>query len=365
MKVNKLFCALFLAASCLTTTTPLLAKDNQQINWLTHSEFVSPITSASNASSYYIAVNEETGIALLDDKGNVLSHIAIKAEHLDVRMSAAKSNTAMLVTLDKNTGHIVFLSVDLSQNTLTKLLDYPVEDTAIDALCLGTTYYGLNLFTLNVFGEAAQLALNYQADQSLSIKEVTRFPVGPNVKSCAVSEQTQSLYITEENIGIWRYSTNPELEVIRQLYQLPADLEIEYVDTTVEGDIAVVSPSTNVLWLLDSTSQRFKAISLPDSLAPKTVQLSRIGSQLNARVFDDETEKNVPFSLSVPKPTFNDNSTELQNLAPYAQTDPVDSFGDAADDPEIWVNQTQPEKSLVYGTDKNKKIVIKKAYNCD
>ena len=34
------------------------------------------------------------------------------------------------------------------------------------------------------------------------------------------------------------------------------------------------------------------------------------------------------------------------------ETEPVPSKGDAADDPAIWVHPTQPEKSLVLGTDK-------------
>jgi len=42
----------------------------------------------------------------------------------------------------------------------------------------------------------------------------------------------------------------------------------------------------------------------------------------------------------------------LPAATPVVETDPVDGFGDAADDPAIWVHPTQPEKSLVLGTDK-------------
>src|SRR5262245_50398219 len=37
---------------------------------------------------------------------------------------------------------------------------------------------------------------------------------------------------------------------------------------------------------------------------------------------------------------------------PRAETEPVPHGGDAADDPEIWVHPTDPDKSLILGTDK-------------
>jgi myo-inositol-hexaphosphate 3-phosphohydrolase len=43
---------------------------------------------------------------------------------------------------------------------------------------------------------------------------------------------------------------------------------------------------------------------------------------------------------------------ELPAVAPLMETAPVRGFGDAADDPAIWVNPKDPKKSLVFGTDK-------------
>lgn len=40
------------------------------------------------------------------------------------------------------------------------------------------------------------------------------------------------------------------------------------------------------------------------------------------------------------------------NLYPAAETQPVDTAGDAADDPAIWVNKAKPQHSLILGTDK-------------
>jgi 3-phytase len=39
-------------------------------------------------------------------------------------------------------------------------------------------------------------------------------------------------------------------------------------------------------------------------------------------------------------------------VKPVAETDPADSYGDAADDPAIWVDRNNPSRSVVIGTDK-------------
>lgn len=45
-------------------------------------------------------------------------------------------------------------------------------------------------------------------------------------------------------------------------------------------------------------------------------------------------------------------------LYPEVETQPVDTSGDAADDPAIWVNAQTPEKSLVLGTDKKQGLNV-------
>ncbi|MFN4115846.1 MAG: phytase, partial [Inhella sp.] len=48
----------------------------------------------------------------------------------------------------------------------------------------------------------------------------------------------------------------------------------------------------------------------------------------------------------------------LPLLLPSAQTDPVSGYGDAADDPAIWVHPRQPARSLVLGTNKKQGLLV-------
>jgi 3-phytase len=318
--------------------------------WLSNAQYLKAFT----AKKKFLAISEEKGIALLDDQGKVLSDIPTRSEQMDFRWLPNSTEQGVLTTLDVNTGNIQLIKVDLSLNTIELIKAYVPKNTAIDVLCLGVSSSNIELFTVNVAGEVTQMILNTSAQEDWQLIELNRFPAGLNMKSCAVNDISNSLYITEENIGVWRYSTNPEHEIIRTLLQLPEGLEVEAVNTTAQGDVAVVSPDINSLWLLDHGSNAFKPLPLPEGVSPKTVQLKRTGESLMAYIYNDKSGRTIKVELgqhrSLAQETVHNN--QIASLPAYAQTDPVVSYDDAADDPAIWVNSKNPSQSLVYGTDK-------------
>ena len=172
--------------------------------WLSKAEFIQAVSQKNRAETQFLAVSESMGIALLDQQGNVLSHIPTRSEHLDFRWLPNSSYQGVLSTVDINSGNIQLINVDFSQNTLKPALEYSPKNTAIDALCLGVKDKNIELFTVDVKGEAKQMALSTPVAGTWQLNEINRFAVGLNMKACAVSEVTDSLYITEENIGVWR-----------------------------------------------------------------------------------------------------------------------------------------------------------------
>ena len=54
--------------------------------------------------------------------------------------------------------------------------------------------------------------------------------------------------------------------------------------------------------------------------------------------------------------SYNDVDKKVKVVKPIYETPQVISKGDAADDPAIWLNQTNPSKSLIFGTDKRSGI---------
>ena len=51
-------------------------------------------------------------------------------------------------------------------------------------------------------------------------------------------------------------------------------------------------------------------------------------------------------------------SDVLRVVKPSVETEPVDDYGDAADDPAIWVHPTDPSRSLIIGAQKKRGLYV-------
>lgn len=324
----------------------------KQIAPLIDIEFLTLVPNAVEGNSHQIAVSESQGIKLLNDDLAVVAQLQHPAEHLDYRRLPNARNKGVFTTLDVNTGELLLIEIDHKQQQLDIKQRLKPQNTAIDAVCLSAASHGIDVFTVDVLGQVVHYNVYQARNQAFQLNEITRFPVGPNVKSCAVSDNAESLFIVEENIGVWRYSSNPEHERTRELIQLEKGLEVEYVDTTEQGDIAIVSPDKNVVWLWDQANKQLTQEKLPKNVAPKTVQVTRMGDTLVTNLYDDNSKRILSVQIEQVGNTDFSQAEPVESLLPYGQTESVLSFGDAADDPEIWVNKQTPEASLVYTTDK-------------
>lgn len=315
-------------------------------------EFLKLVPEAVEGSAHQIAVSESQGVKLLNDDLVVVAQIKQPAEHLDYRRLPNARNKGVITTLDANTGELLLIEIDHKQQQLDIKQRFKPQNSAIDALCLSAASHGIDVFTVDVLGQVVHYNVYQARNEAWQLNEIARFPVGPNVKSCAVSDKSESLYIVEENIGVWRYSSNPEHERTRELIQLDKGLEVEYVATTEQGDVAIVSQNKNVVWLWDQASKQLTQEKLPKNIAPKTIQITRNKGTLLANFYDDNSRRVFSHQIEQVGNTYLSQTKPVESLLPYGQTDSVLSFGDAADDPEIWVNKQTPEASLVYTTDK-------------
>lgn len=327
-------------ANTLQVTTP---KDVQ---------FLKLVPAAIDGKDHQIAISESQGIMLLNSEFTVIAQLKNSAEHLDYRRIPNSQDKGVIATLDANSGEVLLIEVDHNAKSLDIKHRFKPKDSAIDALCLSAAAHGIDLFTINDSGQVVQQNVFQVQQQAWQLADISHFPVGPNIKACAVADLDESLYITEENIGVWRYSKNPEHERTRQLIQLEQGLELEYVDTTRQGDVVIVSPNKNALWLWQQATEQLTSVKLANKVAPKTIQVTRVNNRLQTYFYDDESQALLSLAIKGVEKQVSPEVVPVAGFLPYAQTESVVSFGDAADDPEIWVNQDKPEASLVYTTDK-------------
>jgi len=68
-------------------------------------------------------------------------------------------------------------------------------------------------------GEVRQFALSAAPDGKPAARELRRFEIGSISEGCAADPETGALYITEENVGLWRYGLDPASGDTRTLIQ--------------------------------------------------------------------------------------------------------------------------------------------------
>ena len=112
-------------------------------------------------------------------------------------------------------------------------------------------------------GEVRQFVLTADVAGTPVAREMRRFDVGTISEGCAADEATNALYITEENVGLWRYGLDPSTGAARTLIQpiapgvLVADAEgltviedgaARYLIGSSQGD------STFPVWRIDGAA---------------------------------------------------------------------------------------------------------------
>lgn len=115
-------------------------------------------------------------------------------------------------------------------------------------------------------GEVRQFVLTVDAAGRPDAREVRRFEIGTISEGCAADEETDALYLAEENVGLWRYRLDPSAGANRTLVQpvapgvLVADAEgltiiedgaARYLIGSSQGD------STFPVWRIDGAQPTY------------------------------------------------------------------------------------------------------------
>jgi 3-phytase len=218
-------------------------------------------------------------------------------------------------------------------------------------------------------------------------------PVGMGAAHCAVSDRGSAIYYSQETVGVAKLNAEPESEA-----------EVEYIDFSSphgrftgdvkgvalyeydDGDYLIVSDAdVSRLQVYDVASHEYiGALSIAstdeidgvqetEGLAATSVTLTDGLPGGMVVVADDDNEsdntnfkivawRDIADSLELAPVNSYDPTrvvvAEVAIVSPSAQTQPVDSFGDAADDPAIWIHPDDPAMSVFIGTQKQRGINV-------
>lgn len=360
-------CAPVLALNSALTSAPHNLPASLQVPTIT------PVPVAHQQQTTYLALGE--AIDWRDARGNLLAQLKQPAELVDwrypVQVKNAGSTTKELIAAtvflpEQQPG---LIALDPATGKLRELLRVPTPSFKIENLCLSRAgSNNLSLYLLDERGTAEHW-LVVDAKGNANAKLLRRVPIAPNSKSCVVDDEQDLLFIAEEGVGIWAQGASEESAPGRVAVDMQKPFgklsgSVESLALLPQGLVAAIAEEKQLAIYSvqkDKFSQQ-QVIDLPDTDEPELVKAAAAENSANKNlvtlVVGDEKTGNQQLSLpwaasAQAKPTH-----PIVSVTADVQTQVMARFGDAADDPAIWVNKNRPQKSLVIGTNKQQGLFV-------
>lgn len=308
---------------------------------------------------------------------------------IDVRYNfpLGERKTALVVASDSATSELVAYEWDNAERKLTNVSTSIPLDMETEGLCLYRSPISEKLYAFVLgSGWINQWEL-YARQGRVNGRLIRTVPVGLGAAHCAVSDRDSTIYYSQETVGVAALNAEPESEA-----------EVEYIDFSEphgrftgdvkgvalyehsDGGYLIVSDAdVSRLQIYDMHSHEFLGTLSVDSsgaidgvqeteglIATSMPLTESLASGALILTDDDNGDENSNFKivawsevagkLGLAKTTAYDPGVEVPatvaTASPSAQTEPVKTFGDAADDPAIWVHPDDPALSIVIGTQK-------------
>lgn len=322
-------------------------------------------------TQHWLVSSESRGLLLLDEQGATLNRFAGNFETLAVRHDVQLGDklSSLIASVDNEQGDIKLISLT-SQGTFTLENSLVFAEAQVEAVCLFRQPQGhISLFAADTLGEVHQFIVYDHDTKQIVTKKVRSFIGVPEVQACSVDDQRELLYLVEGNVGVWQYNANPESDPMRSAVALSSpfgELEGEITDVHVseDGSIWITTPKSRQIHLVQLENDARHSFTLASLQAPETASVIWHEEQFSGLVFDDNTDtySKVTFQEAFSEHRLRAEApaqvTSMSSVYASVETTPVARFGDAADDPAIWIDQQNPAKSLILGTDKRMGLMV-------
>lgn len=218
----------------------------------------------------------------------------------------------------------------------------------------------------------------YENQSKVAAKLLRSIPSGKGSGFCAVDPRDGMLYVSEESTGIWRFGAEPESDTTRELVDVrapwgtlgddlkgvaiyPVNAELSYllVADAGEGQIVIYAlPEVKRL-----ASFVVEGVGEPEGLAVTPLSFDDSYPAGTLAIADESATSGGPnlkllgwntlataagLMAAAPESDY----AQVAVVRPRIETDVMPSFGDAADDPAIWLHPEDASQSLVIGTNK-------------
>jgi 3-phytase len=278
----------------------------------------------------------------------------------------------------------------IEQERLRRLPGAPVlADDELTGLCGFTSPITGRMYALGMTDSGQMLQWELFAKSGeLQARLVRSVALGKGVEYCAVDDASATMYYGDEALGVMSLPVGPETDPTRAIVDLAAPRG--GIAEEVKGvTLAQAADGKAVLIVSDTSAERFSAYDLEgkligrfrigagskvdavgenEGIALATLPMGEAFPEGLLVVADQDNEgqhsnfklvdwREVRGALGVAAQAFADPRQPVEasarTVTPALETPPAQTWGDAADDPAIWVNPRDATQSVVIATDKN------------
>jgi 3-phytase len=165
--------------------------------------------------SLVIGTNKKRGLAVYDLLGKEIQFLADgqmnNVDHRDDFPLAGKK-VSLVTASNRSTNSITIYKIDVETRRLENVAAGQIKTLEAYGSCMyrssktGKFYY----FGTSKLGVVEQYELFDAGSGAVSAKKVRQINVGSQLESCVADDELGFLYVGEEDIGIWKYTAEPD-----------------------------------------------------------------------------------------------------------------------------------------------------------
>ncbi|MDN3476069.1 phytase [Pseudoalteromonas sp. APC 3355] len=317
----------------------------------------------------WLLASESKGLVLVESETQQ-SRIIKKGNFEALAVTKLTAHSFLVATIDNNQDNVVIFKLEHTQSgwDTIELTRINPPQAQSDTVCLfaNKASESISAFVPDVRGLITETIIFDTANNKAVNVNVREFSGVSEASGCAVSTTTNTLYVSESEVGIWAINANAESQADKKPIALVAPFgklhsELGAISASQDGIIWFTSTKNNTVYAYDPISKMLNNWMLNGDLSLESVAVNYTSNNAaTAVLYNDETGAYIKSTLPVTpiKKSLKTNTQSITQIKASAQTVPVQAFGDAADDPAIWVNPKDAANSLILGTDKRRGLMV-------
>ncbi|KTF15557.1 phytase [Pseudoalteromonas sp. H105] len=321
---------------------------------------------AALGNNQWLMASESQGLLLAD---NEKSSVLLAGNFESISLKQLSAQQFLLASLDKSQDNVAIFKLIKSGQTwqLNELTRISPPQAQPDAVCLfkNNNTETVSAFVPDVRGLISETIIYDLATNQAKNIAVREFSAVTEASGCAVNDDSKTLYVGEAELGVWAINADAESDANKQpvaLVQPYGELktEIGALSVSQDGTLWLSATDDSTVYAYNENTDKLSQWSLSGDHTIESVAARFINdNQVQLVLIDDETGAYIQANVNyTAQKTASQNQTTMTHVHANAQTTPVAAFGDAADDPAIWINEQDAKNSLILGTDKRRGLMV-------